>query len=340
MSRKKHDKYYRDLKQQIYDRLTSMQAFGQSKKNDMIYGTTDDKIYSFSTYKTYSKHCKYFANYLQENHPEVKNLKDARKYVPEWLQFRADEGLSAWTVQTEAKALGKLYGIKPDDKDYFIPPQRHRVDIKRSRGTAARDSHFSEIQNLEFVNFSRATGLRRRELEELRGDSYITRPALEKRLKALQQDTALSESDEKIKIMIQDALAFNDINDFLFVRNGKGGRWRVSPIIGDHAKEVIAKIKSADKKTKVWEHIPPGADIHGYRADYATAIYKRYARNIKDIPIDGTYEGIGQPRRSEVYCCRKDRAGLQLDRRAMLLCSKALGHNRISIVADNYLRNI
>lgn len=44
-----------------------------------------------------------------------------KKYVNEWLQVRADQGLSAWTVQLEAKAMGKLYGISPDDKDYFQP---------------------------------------------------------------------------------------------------------------------------------------------------------------------------------------------------------------------------
>lgn len=340
MSRKKHNQYYRDLKQQIYDKLTSMLAIGESKSYDRAHGTIANKIYSISTYETYIKQCKYFATYVQRQHPEVKNLKQARKYVPEWLQMRCDEGLSAWTIQTEAKALGKLYGITQDDKDYFTPPQRHRSDIKRSRGTVARDSHFSEENNRELVEFCRGTGLRRRELEGLRGNAYVTRKALQKRLDTLSVKGALSDSEAKIRTMVKDALDFKAIDDFLFISNGKGGRWRVVPIIGDHSNEIKKKVKSAKPDGKVWEHIPDAADIHGYRADYATAVYKRYAREIKDIPVDGMYKGINQPKRSEVYCCRKDRAGLQLDRKAMRLCSKALGHNRISVVADSYLHLI
>ena len=30
----------------------------------------------------------------------------------------------------------------------------------------------------------------------------------------------------------------------------------------------------------------------------------------------------------------------KLDKAAMLICSKALGHNRISVVADNYIRGL
>ena len=52
-------------------------------------------------------------------------MKIAREYVNEWLHYRTywtDENgnhLSAWTIQTEAKALSKLYGILPTDEDYF-----------------------------------------------------------------------------------------------------------------------------------------------------------------------------------------------------------------------------
>ena len=40
----------------------------------------------------------------------------------------------------------------------------------------------------------------------------------------------------------------------------------------------------------------------------------------------------------EIYYCRGDRKGTWLDKKAMLVASKALGHNRISIIASNYLR--
>lgn len=343
MGKKKNNKYHRDLKQQVYDRLTSMQAFGEKKSLDRITGTTADKIYSFSTYETYRKHCNYFADYIKAAHPEVRNLKEARKYVVEWLRMREDEGLSAWTIQTEAKALGKLYGITPEDKDYYTPPQRHRSDIKRSRRPTARDSHFSEEKNKDFVEFCRGTGLRHREIEVLSGDAYMCRSEIKKRLAEIleqEKNRTLTPTEAHEKTMIKDALAFSDINDFVYVRNGKGGRTRIAPIMGEHTEEIIAMFKTVEPTDKVWPTVPVAADVHGYRGDYATAVYKRYARDIDKIPADSTYAGINQPRQSEVYVCRKDRAGVKYDRKAMLLCSKALGHNRISVVADNYLYNL
>ena len=106
----KNKSCYKDLHQQAYDRLNGMQAFGESKKEAVANGTDRGKIFSFNTYQTYWKHTKYFLKYIKEVHPECTTLKSAKKYVNEWLQVRADQGLSAWTVQLEAKAMGKLYG--------------------------------------------------------------------------------------------------------------------------------------------------------------------------------------------------------------------------------------
>ena len=69
-----------------------------------------------------------------------------------------DQGLSAWTVQLEAKALGKLYGISPDDENYFKPPKRKREEIKRSRGDRVRDKHFSKTTTDEERNRPGAKG--------------------------------------------------------------------------------------------------------------------------------------------------------------------------------------
>lgn len=188
---RRNKSYSKDLHQQAYDRLKGMHAFGESKKAAVADGTEKDKIFSYNTYKSYWKHTKYFIKYIKEKHPECTTLKSAKKYVNEWLQARADQGLSAWTVQLEAKALGKLYGIQPDDENYFKPPKRNRGDIKRSRGDRVRDRHFSKTNNDELIKFCRGTGLRRSELGELRGKDLVTRGQIEKeisRLEAVPED--------------------------------------------------------------------------------------------------------------------------------------------------------
>ena len=250
-------------------------------------------------------------------------------------------GLSAWTVQLEAKAMGKLYGISPDDENYFKPPKRNREDIKRSRGDRVRDRHFSKTNNDELVKFCKGTGLRRSELAELRGKDLVPRAEIEAEISSLEsRPTAeLTPADVKRLGMLQDARMFQG-EYFTHVRNGKGGRERLSPIIGPNAAQIVQRIQETPGEEKVWQHVHQSADIHGYRAEYATAIYKAHARAIQDIPYDRINRGTGRRYQSQVYTCRKDEAGRKLDKAAMLVCSKALGHNRISVVADNYIRGL
>ena len=333
--------YSKDLHQQAYDRLTGMQAFGESKKEAVANGTEKEKIFSFNTYKSYWKHTKYFIKYIKENHPECTTLKSAKKYVNEWLQARVDQGISAWTVQLEAKAMGKLYGISPDDENYFKPPKRNREDIKRSRGDRVRDKHFSKTNNDELIKFCKGTGLRRAELGELRGKDLVTREQIEAEIAMLESRPAaeLTPADTKRLEMLQDTRLFEG-DYFTHVRNGKGGRERMSPIIWPNTEQIVERIKSTPAEEKVWQHIHQSADIHGYRAEYATIIYKAKARAIEEIPYDRVNRGTGRKYQSEVYTCRKDEAGRKLDKAAMLVCSKALGHNRIEVVANNYIRGL
>ncbi len=298
--------YFKDLHQQAYDRLTGMQAFGESKKEAVANGTEKDKIFAFNTYKSYWKHTKYFIKYINE-----------------------------------AKALGKLYGISPDDENYFKPPKRKREEIKRSRGDRVRDKHFSKTNNDELIKFCRGTGLRRKELQELRGKDLVPRAQIEVEISELQKipEEQRAPSVTKRLETLQDARLFPE-EWFIHVRNGKGGRERLSPIIGKNAEQIIERITDTPPEEKVWQHVHNCADIHGYRAEYATAIYKAHARAIEEIPYDRVNRGTGRRYQSEVYTCRKDEAGKKLDKAAMLVCSKALGHNRISVVADNYIRGL
>lgn len=316
-----------------------MQAFGESKRKAIQDGTADGKIFSIATYHNYWKHTKYFLSYVKENHPECSTLDSARRYVGEWLQTREDQGLSAWTIQLEAKALGKLYRITPDDADYFHAPERHREDIVRSRVDRVRDRHFSETNNDELIKFCRGTGLRRSELEDLRGKDLVTRDQINAEVRRLESCKDISAADAKRLQTLKDAQIFNS-QYYVHVENGKGGRERFSPIIGANENQIVARMQNTAPNDKVWEHVHKGADIHSYRADYATAIYKAYARPIDQIPYDKVNRGTGKQYQSEVYVCRKDEAGRKLDKVAMGACSKALGHNRIDVVADNYLRGL
>ena len=276
------------LLHQVKTALDEKLAIGESKFEDKKIGATADKIYSWNTYKTYLKHNIYFIQWAKENH-QIKSLDEGKKYVNEWLEMREKQGLSAYTVKLETSALMKLYSISSNE--IYKSNARYRANIQRSRGEKVRDKHFSEEKHKDLVRFCRATGLRRAELQQLRGTDLI------------------------------------EINGEPFIcvsRGAKGGRHRNIPLAFE--KYFIQGLMSSKGDNKVFEKIPNGADIHSYRAEYATRLYKALARDINTLP------------KSEKYHCRKDLKGACYDKKAMLEVSRALGHNRISVIAGHYIR--
>lgn len=313
-----------------------MQAFGESKRQAKIEEKNADKIFSYATYQTYWKHIKYFIKWLQVEHPECTTLKKAKKYVTAWLQSRVDEGLSAWTIHTEEAALNKLFQIKADDPERFIAPKRCRKDIVRSRGRKNRDKNFNEKTNEELVNFCKACGFRRNILEKLRGKDLLSKTDVEELL-----EKAKEEGNYKMVKVCSDTLQhFPDYNFFIIHLGDKGGKTRISPIIGQHAGEVIERMRSTQPEELVWKSVNQNCDIHGYRADYATELYKQYARSEQEMDFANKMKCHDGKYRSEIYICRGDERGKKLDRRALHLVSVALGHNREDTAVSSYIRNL
>lgn len=273
------------LTYQVQQCLQSKLAIGESKHVAKSDGSFREKIYSWGTYRSYERQCIAFAKAIKTAHPEVRTLEDARQYADEYLRSRS--GLSAYTQKLDVAALAKLYGCK--SADFVATPDRQRRDIQRSRGEKIRDRHFSESKNAEFVEFCRATGLRRSELQALKPEQLRQEP---------------------------------DGNYYLQVK-GKGGRVRMAPVLDNAA---VQRIQGTDPQKRVWEKVPNAADVHGYRADYATRIYKQHVRPKDSIP------------KKDRYYCRGDLKGIVLDRQAMAIASQALGHNRISVIAGHYIR--
>lgn len=290
----------KSLVRQVQEAYDNMLAIGKSKHQDKIRGDAFGKIYSWNTYKSYMKHANYFARYCRDIHG-CHTLKECRLYVDEWLQHRIDNRLSAYTIKLESAALGKLYGCRTTE--FIKTPSRKRENIQRSRGDKVRDYHFSESNHREFVEFCKSTGLRRAELRTLTGDKLI-------------------QKDGKYYIIVN--------------RGSKGGRYREAEVIGN-VENVKALMERAGAG-KVFDVVPSGADVHGYRSDYATAVYNKYARPIEEIPYDTIHWGLKCAYQSQVYHCRGDKKGIKMDKMAMLKASQALGHNRISVVGAHYIQ--
>lgn len=120
------------------------------------------------------------------------------------------------------------------------------------------------------------------------------------------------------------------------IQMGADGRLRLVDVVGKNGKirniEVLsgsyaAVLKFADLPydKRIFGKVHSHMDVHGYRREYTQAFYEKIAR-----PLDSLS-------REEKYYCKNDKRGTVYDRRAMLHVSRQLGHNRISVIAGNYL---
>ena len=116
----------------------------------------------------------------------------------------------------------------------------------------------------------------------------------------------------------------NDGKVYVWVQNGKGGKSREIPVRAGYEEKILSF--TGTDASNVFTDIPNRMDVHSYRSEYATALYKSLARPFSTIP------------KEDRYYCRGDLKGVVYDKSAMLKVSEALGHNRISVIAYSYLR--
>ncbi len=231
------------LNSQVDARLDEITRFGRKKSLDKANDVYKKYIYSYSTLKSYKKHCKAFAKYCHEKY-RCKNLEECRPYVDEYLQMRICV-CSAYTVKLDACALAKLYECS--STNFIKTPDRKRADIIRSRGEKVRDKHFSEKNHYDLVSFCKGTGLRRHEIVNLRGTDLV----------------------------------FENGRYYVHVRCGKGGKERKTLIIGNV--DQIVELMNKAGKEKVFQKVANGADIHGYRRVYATTLYNMVAKPLDEL---------------------------------------------------------
>lgn len=264
---------HKNLRMQVLDEFRSRFRPGTSKhkaKMEYLQSGGDRSsayclyIYSYKTFEVYKEHAIDFCDWLKAHYPQVKLIGDGLPYVDEWLQACIDKGYSPSTLKTKRAAICKLYNVP--SSAFIELPERTRAIITRSRKPTPTDRNFNEQRHKELVEFARSTGLRRSELEGLRGDMLIY----------LHNKPYLDLTSEEARKLC------------------KGGRPRYVPIVGD-IEAVVARCKAAGHN-KVWPVVNVAADIHAYRADYAKRVYQLYARPVDEIPRSERYYCQGDMR--------------------------------------------
>lgn len=206
---------------------------------------------------------------------------------------------------------------------------RHLIELERSAySISTAKAAIAKIMGVETTQFIATPPRLRADIKRSRGVAERDKHISDKKEEELARFTSATGLRRKEMTMIRaEDLFFENGQAYLNVDKGtKGGKSRVAKIVGKteaETKEIVKWIQS--KEGRLFYKLSSNYDNHYYRATYANRLYNQLKRDIADIPTE------------EKYIMRKDRAGEVYDKQAMLHVSKALGHNRISVIAQSYL---
>lgn len=206
---------------------------------------------------------------------------------------------------------------------------RHLIELERSAySISTAKAAIAKVMGVEATQFIATPPRLRADIKRSRGVAERDKHISDKKEEELARFTSATGLRRKEMTMIKsDDLFFKNGQAYLNINKGtKGGKPRIAKIVGKtdaETKEIVKWIQS--KKGRLFNKLSSNYDNHFYRATYANRLYNQLKRDIDDIPTQ------------ERYVMRKERAGEVYDKRAMLLVSKALGHNRISVIAQSYL---
>jgi len=306
-------------------------AFGESRhtaKNELRnalgeeyrFGMSDKKIHSLETFDTYKKVAKEYAKWLIEEKRVNKyiDIKETEQFAKEYIQYRIDCEKSLWTVKMERSALGKIYGKQIELRQL---PKRQNENITRSRKECEHDKHFSVSKNSDLIIIASACGTRREDLEKLTIN------------------------------------CFKEIDGRLYVQiNGsKGGRNRIDPVLLSKEKEVKELLEKMqkdgkEKNDRLFDKVHSKMDVHSYRRFYAKELFKEVSANrqirnkilknypqrheFKTVRING--ERVTKEIQSQYFKPKGTKERFERD--DLYVVSQALGHNRIDVTYNSYLK--
>ena len=301
----------------MHNKINSLLRIGESKHlakqvykeyceaNNLPYNPAKSPfIHSVSTADAYRQTIKEFCAWLKTEKPEVWKTKDLeqidKKICYEYLQTREKQNCSAWTISKDMAALNKILNLGLNKKEGGLQ-ERSLKNITRSRENCDHDQKYNPANYKEQIEFAKAFGVRR---ESVKGGQFQVK------------EDSLFKKDGKIYVSVIE----------------KGGRYREAPCLTKYQSSIESKynIQERESLTKeqfievyynsnsnyLFDNYTSKIDNHSFRAEYATNLYQELAEQKDNIEND--YRGY--------------------DSTILRKVSQALGHSRISVVVDHYLR--
>lgn len=226
--------------------IMKSEALGVKSRNPEQSISDRDTIHSYKS--AINRFCSWAK---EEGISKEQVLASPREYLQAYTNHLAESGLSKASIHTYIAAPCKGLHIP---MQHISKPQRSADDITRSRGDRNPQGQ-REALNPRFerlVRFQEITGLRRAELEALRGED----------------------------------LRMRDGKMYVVARQGKGGKEQWQRILPKDAEVVQRTFSGIKKDDRVFT---PGEmknkiDLHQMRAMHAKECYDYYATRIKEDP--------------------------------------------------------
>lgn len=224
------------LSHQMWQRLEEIEDIGMSrhfqKQIDKGLGVKSNHVTSYNSYNAYKNASKQFAKWLKQEHPEIKFLKDVTKEMGiSYIQYRKDQGKSAYTYSQDLSCVNKLLDTDIDKKACKVAKRSlsNRTNNMVDNGFRTKDGIVE--------TFIEGTGLRRRELQHL------------------QVRHCIMEQGELVGVRVY---------------RGKGGRYRVAEVRDSH-KALLGSIIGAigPSGNVIPNTIPKRLQTHRIRHIYA-----------------------------------------------------------------------
>lgn len=301
---------------QLNVRIDRLLAVGESKHaaKDAYRKTSESRgekwnpaksnfIHSCATADAYRQTVGEVCLWLKENKADVwssKNLDNFNKEVAyEYLHSRENTGCSSYTVSKDMAALNKVLDLDLNKKEGCLAT-RSIDDVTRSRTAADMDTRYNPSNYSKQIEFAQAFGLRR---ESIKGGNYQVK------------DISLSQRDDKVYCSVIE----------------KGGRYREAPCLEKYQdainerynveeRESLTKAEFKDLYSSsndvLFDRYTPLIDNHAFRGEYARNLYNQISEQKEEVKAD--YRGF--------------------DKEIVREVSEALGHNRLNVVVEHYLR--
>lgn len=262
-----------------------------------------------------------FAKWALREYPDKTRYENLKQFselhpdaAPKFLNWLKNDAVnprngghySACYYQQVRNAVIHVLDIPPEltcRGAHFLPesPVRHFGDFHQNRGPTKSSAHFSEAKNPDVVECAKCTGLRRVEMEHLRG-------------KQLQYDEKNG----------------NPYFDVI----GKGGKRRRAYIRGkpDEVQRVIERSRRNGPDGLVFGRINKNAQIHRYRSYFATKVYLERRRPLDQIPPkEKYYQHLRKADGTEIVRI--------WDRKALDYVARLIGHgeNRPDVAVNDYM---